>query len=286
MNKLKHHLLLPSLIAAPAFLGATIPFVDNFDYATLNKDDTAVTSSQGAWYVAKFNNPGISQQIDGDAMTVTGIPTTSNMSVFGYFQNSGDTLAVGIGESITLQIAMSYTGSVDPSFVPFTSLRFGIYNSNGNRNTADIAGGAGNNNFNEWTGYSSTWAIGGVDGSEGNAETRDRPGADYYRRGDEANGLWNWGTGSNAHLEGDPVAKSGTVTEVGDPNAGTNGSIVLTLNLNRDASGDMEITSVFFDGTNTFSTVSRNHGNAQETSFDSIAFLVNNGTVSADLKMR
>jgi len=252
-------------------------FIDNFDYSSVNEDDTAITASQGAWYVARFNNPSATKAINSGSLDI-GSLGTSNASLFGYFQNSGSTHSLAVGETISLEISLSYVGTPASTNTPYTPIRFGIYNSNGSRNTADISGGAANANFNQWTGYSGTWNIGGTTDGAGDQETVDRPGSTYYRQGGIANGLWNWNLDPTlgAHEEDAPVSVSGLYTDIGNPDAGSDGAIVLTLTLERLNATNLAVTSTFADGVSgTYTTSTGTHSGA-ETAFDTIAILVDN----------
>jgi hypothetical protein len=68
---------------------------------------------------------------------------------YGHFTDSGAPVTLGVGDTLTFSLTMSFTGLAAAS----NSLRFGLFDSLGTRQTADLTGGANNTNFTNDTGY-------------------------------------------------------------------------------------------------------------------------------------
>ncbi len=79
-------------------------------------------------------------------MTATG---TSSEAFWAYFTNSGSPISLGVGDSLT------YSGTFSLTLPAGTGgdIRFGLFNSNGSRQTTDLTGGQNSAAFGDDTGY-------------------------------------------------------------------------------------------------------------------------------------
>ncbi|HEY0461226.1 MAG TPA: pectinesterase family protein [Pyrinomonadaceae bacterium] len=75
-----------------------------------------------------------------------------------HFTNSGAPATLGVGDSITFQGTFSLTGFQNNA----QDIRFGLFDSKGTRNTADLAGGQGNAVFGDDTGYAAQFFASGT----------------------------------------------------------------------------------------------------------------------------
>jgi pectin methylesterase-like acyl-CoA thioesterase len=88
-------------------------------------------------------------------MTTTG---TSSEAFWGYFTNSGSPVTLGVGDSVTFAGTFTLTGFVGGG----QDVRFGLLDSKGTRNTADLTGGQSNAAFGDDTGYAAQFVASGT----------------------------------------------------------------------------------------------------------------------------
>ncbi|HZH35223.1 MAG TPA: hypothetical protein VEX64_10305, partial [Pyrinomonadaceae bacterium] len=79
-------------------------------------------------------------------MTATG---TGSEAFWAYFTNSGAPVNLGVGDAITFSGTFSLQGFANNG----SDIRFGLFNSNGSRVTADKTSGQSDANFADDTGY-------------------------------------------------------------------------------------------------------------------------------------
>jgi len=83
-------------------------------------------------------------------MTATG---TSSDALWAYFTNSGSPVTLQVGDSLTFAGTFTLTGFVGGG----QDIRFGLLDSKGTRNTADLTGGQNNAAFGDDTGYAAQY---------------------------------------------------------------------------------------------------------------------------------
>ncbi len=88
-------------------------------------------------------------------MTATG---TSSEAFWAYFTDSGSPGSLGVGEAITFSGTFSLEGFANNS----QDIRFGLFNSNGSRQAADLTGGHNATAFGDDTGYAAQFYASGA----------------------------------------------------------------------------------------------------------------------------
>src|ERR1019366_4414326 len=73
----------------------------------------------------------------------------SSEGFWGYFTNSGSPVALGVGDTLSVSVTFSLNGFVGNG----QDVRWGIFNSQGTRNTANLTGGQNDSTFIGDTGY-------------------------------------------------------------------------------------------------------------------------------------
>jgi pectin methylesterase-like acyl-CoA thioesterase len=73
-----------------------------------------------------------------------------------YFTNSGSPITLGVGDSLSFTGTFSLTGVKNIG----SDIRFGLFNSNGTRQTADLTGGHSSANFADDPGYGAQFVVG------------------------------------------------------------------------------------------------------------------------------
>ena len=89
--------------------------------------------------------------VTSDVGSVVFNPTAAAGSdmFYGFFTDSGSPVSLAVGDTLTLSLTISFTGLATGN----NSLRFGIFDSQASRQTADLTGGASNATFAGDTGY-------------------------------------------------------------------------------------------------------------------------------------
>jgi hypothetical protein len=241
---------IPPLLLAAAFF-ATLPLRSGA--AAVLLDDTFVDGNRDIQNLpnsaALYHGESAGHQslvVESQTLNLEFHSTANQLGQFvGYFTNSGVT-TLQVGDKLSFQFTLS-SSAINPDG---NSLRIGLFDSGGNRVTAD--GGISEEAFNGSTGYSFWSSLGTVNGG-------------FRQRTGTNNTLWNSTT--NANLGSQNLAGL-------DYAAGT--TYTLTFAVERTSPTEMVVT--FTDGNG--KSYSRTDNEGIFTGFDTFSVFAGNGTVN------
>jgi hypothetical protein len=181
---------------------------------------------------------------------------------FGYFTESGAPVTLGVGDTLSFSLMMSFTGLAAAS----NSLRFGIFDSQGTRQTADLTSGASNTNFPEDTGYALFTALNSA-AATGNAFTLNE------RTTLTAPNIFN--TGSDFTT----VGSTGTPFQA----LSNNQDYVLTYSISRQSDTETVLSAGISGGTLSNYSHTVTDTSTPQTTFDYFAFRIPGNTFATEI---
>lgn len=152
-----------------------------------NERSTQNLTSSAAWYVGGSNGANTTAAT-GQLVTTTGTLAGANTNLVAYFTNAGAPQIIPVGQTLTLSFNVAFAGA---SFTAGAdAFRFGLFNSGGNRATADVTTTNGADAaFTNWVGYSAWVPVGNV--ASTTASIRERTGTSTTLYAGGANAVLN-----------------------------------------------------------------------------------------------
>ena len=140
MKALRSLLLCAALLGVvaallPMIAGAAVIVSDSFADGNSQNQDLANNS------IRIFKGRADTARIDAPGSVTFDIVTTSSEAFWGYFTNPGSPVSLNIGDKLAVSGTFVLTGFVGGD------VRFGLFDSQGTRNTADLTGGQNNATF-------------------------------------------------------------------------------------------------------------------------------------------
>ncbi|MEP6901472.1 MAG: pectinesterase family protein [Actinomycetota bacterium] len=162
MKKCRTRILMAAFVAVFGGLAFTLNFIVQ---ATTIVDDTFADANSAnqdlpnnSMQVFKARSGTARNTTVGNAefdMTATG---TSSEAFWAHFTNAGAPVSLGVGDSLTFAGTFTLTGFANNS----QDIRFGLFDSKGTRNTADLTGGQNAAAFGDDTGYAAQFFASGT----------------------------------------------------------------------------------------------------------------------------
>lgn len=159
MNQIAAALMVSMATLTGSATAATI-FSDNF--ADGNRD---------GWLLAGVS--GYTSVVTDGVWTLNG--TANTLAGLAYFMPSGSPVNLQVGESISASFVYSFTTAVNAN----ASFRVGLFNSGGNRISADLTTGNSDSAFNNYTGYAG-FSTAGTFNNGNTVRSRDKSDASLF----------------------------------------------------------------------------------------------------------